>query len=125
MIVIVTGGRDYAGDKLVAELDGIHADAGIDALIYGCARGADRIAQGWGMARVAAGDQIQLSLHEADWERHGKRAGPERNQRMVDAAVRIGLGTSGVLCLVAPGGRGTADCVARALKAGIEVRRVS
>lgn len=55
--------------------------------------------------------------HE-EWKRLGPRAGPLRNQRMVDALPKP------VLCIAFPGGRGTADCVSRARAAGIPVIEV-
>lgn len=53
--------------------------------------------------------------HPADWANLGKRAGPMRNQEMVD------LGAD--LCLAFPMGasRGTRDCMRRAEAAGIPV----
>jgi len=53
--------------------------------------------------------------HRADWAHFGKRAGPLRNQAMVD------LGAD--LCLAFPRGesRGTRDCMRRAETAGIPV----
>lgn len=59
---------------------------------------------------------LPVEAHPADWRSCGRAAGLIRNQRMVD------LGAD--LCLAFPLGesRGTWDCVARARKAGIEVR---
>ncbi len=57
-------------------------------------------------------------VYEADWHEHGRAAGPIRNARMI-AEGRPDL------VIAFPGGRGTADMVSRARKAGIEVREVS
>ena len=54
--------------------------------------------------------------YAADWKAHGRAAGPIRNQRMID-------GGKPDLVITFPGGRGTADMVRRAEKAGIEVTR--
>ncbi|QAU06619.1 hypothetical protein SEA_WILLIAMBOONE_116 [Gordonia phage WilliamBoone] len=54
----------------------------------------------------------------ANWEVLGKRAGPERNQRMVDMMPDL------CIAFLQEGSRGTVDCVARARKAGIPVREV-
>src|SRR5690606_30354012 len=54
--------------------------------------------------------------YPADWRRHGRAAGPIRNQEMADAGAD--------LCIAFPGGRGTADMVRRARAAGIPVRSV-
>lgn len=78
-------------------------------LVHGDAQGLDRTA-----ARIAERFKWVTEPHPADWSR-GSRAGPERNQRMVD------LGAD--LCLAFPmrGSRGTWDCVRRAFDAGIPV----
>lgn len=80
------------------------------SVIVGDADGADRWAKIWCDKRG-----VPFREFKADWS-VGKRAGPERNQRMVDkrpnAAVRF------------PGGRGTADCSARCDRGGIEVYEV-
>lgn len=54
--------------------------------------------------------------HPADWGRHGRAAGPIRNQAMVD------LGADICLAFPAPGSRGTWDCIRRAADAGIPVQ---
>lgn len=110
MRVGVTGGRDYADrDAVHAALRLLNRD---DVLVHGAASGADSMcAEVWGdfLGR-------DVEPHPADWTRHGKAAGPIRNQEMVD---------SGLDLLIAfPGGRGTADMVRRAEAAGIPVRRV-
>jgi hypothetical protein len=61
------------------------------------------------------GYTISTETHKADWTTHGKGAGPLRNQKMVD------LGADIAVAYMHEGSRGTADCVARAKKAGIEV----
>ena len=48
----------------------------------------------------------------ADWTKHGKAAGPIRNQKMLDECPD--------LVVAFPGGKGTADMVRRAMKAGID-----
>jgi hypothetical protein len=48
-------------------------------LIHGAARGADSIA-----ARLAYAMGIEVLAFPADWDRHGRGAGPLRNQRMLD-----------------------------------------
>ncbi len=81
-------------------------------LVNGGAKGADFAGRWW-----AERFGMQVETYEADWDTHGRAAGPIRNQRMIDEGKPD-------LVLAFPGGRGTADMVRRAEKAGIEVRRV-
>lgn len=110
MRVLVCGGRDYSdGGKLRSVLNKLHAEAGIDKIIEGGANGADRLARQW-----AYDQDISSDTYEADWENQGSFAGPARNTRML---------TDGKpdLVIAFPGGRGTADMVKKARKAGVQV----
>lgn len=112
--VIVCGGRDFDDKALVfSTLAAVHAERGIRHLWHGGARGADSLAGEWGRTRR------ELSVHPtpARWTVHGKKAGPIRNQSM--------LGNGIDLVIAFPGGRGTADMVARARAAGVEVMQIS
>lgn len=103
--VLVCGGRDYADRESVwAALDTIAPTA----IIEGGARGADELARAWAQARG-----VPCTTVCADWHSHGRSAGPRRNAAM--------LKLYPTLVLAFPGGRGTADMVRRALRAGIEV----
>jgi hypothetical protein len=114
MRVLVCGGRDYADSvRVERELRKIHRAFGIDCLIHGGARGADLLASVW-----ATRGGILQECYSADWAKHGKRAGPIRNQRMLDEG-------KPAMVVAFPGGRGTADMVARAEKAGIAVIHMS
>ncbi len=113
MRVLVCGGRDFCDTALAYKaLDRLHREHGFDVLIEGDARGADRIAGYW--ARRSGIDNLRFP---ADWSAHGKAAGPIRNQRMIDEGKPD-------LVVAFPGGRGTADMVSRAEKAGIPERSV-
>ncbi|EHL99357.1 hypothetical protein HMPREF9946_03119 [Acetobacteraceae bacterium AT-5844] len=110
MRFIVCGGRDYRDRKAVfAALDLLNERKGIDFLIQGGATGADMFAWEWADERG-----VRCGSYPADWEAHGKKAGPIRNQKMLDEGRADGL-------IAFPGGRGTADMVARAEKAGLKV----
>jgi predicted Rossmann-fold nucleotide-binding protein len=109
MRLIVCGGRAYADrDRVFAALDRVHGKRTITTLIHGDAPGADRLADEW-----AQWHAVRREPYPADWDKFGKVAGPERNQRMIDA------GADGVVAF--PGGTGTADLVRRAERAGISV----
>jgi hypothetical protein len=110
VIVLVTGGRDYADWYTVRmTLDLI----GVTLLVHGCARGADRLAEHWAQDRG-----VQQHAYAADWQRLGKAAGPIRNQRMLDYEPGIQL------VVAFPGNSGTADMVKRARRKGIAVVEV-
>ena len=110
MRVLVCGGRDFSDTAFAYRtLNRLHKERGFDVVIEGDARGADRIAGYW--ARRLGVDDLKF---RADWDAHGRRAGPIRNQRMLDEGRPD-------LVVAFPGGRGTADMTRRAREAGIEV----
>jgi len=115
--VAVTGGRYYNDRKHVfAVLDEIHSATPITVLIEGGATGADTLAAAWAhlvRERDHTGQPRSLCLF-ANWQKHGRAAGPIRNQEMID------VGKPDLL-VAFPGGRGTADMVRRARAAGIYV----
>jgi YspA, cpYpsA-related SLOG family len=107
MIVLVTGGRNYADrDRVFQVLDKIHASSPITLIVQGGATGADRHAFVW-----ASLQSVNYETFHAQWGTEGKKAGPLRNQRMVDYVHKL----EGDKIVVAfPGGPGTDDCVRRA-----------
>ena len=114
MRVLVCGGRNYRDHVRVGSvLNKLHDEAGISLIIQGGARGADEMAFAW--ARANGVEEIQF---DADWEAHGSFAGPMRNKRMLDEGRPD-------LVIAFPGGRGTADMVRKARKAGVEVVEIS
>lgn len=116
MRVLVCGGRDYADRQALFDyLERIWREsAPVDALeiIQGGATGADALAREWCCQREVAYFNVP-----ANWKMLGKAAGPIRNQRMIDEYRPD-------LVIAFPGGRGTADMVNRADKAGVPVRRI-
>ena len=113
MRVLVCGGRDFDDRQLLNNtLVDLHAAEGIDVIIHGCAHGADEIAGTW--AHYAGIEQVRFP---ADWRVNGKAAGPIRNQQMLDE------GKPDVV-VAFPGGRGTADMMTRARRAGVRVIEV-
>lgn len=108
--VLVCGGRDYENrSRVYAVLEQLARERHISLVIQGGARGADTLALAW-----AAGHSIQRKTFHADWHAYGKAAGPMRNQQMLDEGKPN-------LVVAFPGGHGTADMVARARAAGIEI----
>lgn len=115
MRVLVCGGRDF--DRVTylhSVLGRIHRERGIDVVIEGNAKGADRIAGFW-----ARKHKIHNLKFTADWRAHGNAAGPIRNQRMLEE----GRPDLVVAFPRANGqwGNGTMDMVRRAREAGVEV----
>ena len=81
-------------------------------LIHGAARGADSLAGEWASTRA-----VPVKIFPADWQTHGRSAGHIRNAQML----REGKPD---LVVAFPGGRGTADMVAKANAAGITVKLI-
>lgn len=121
-VVLVTGGRDFDERAFVfGVLDAIHATRGpIGVVVHGGARGADSIAGEWANDRGTSTAAIP-----AQWEKHGRAAGPKRNQAMVDLVVSWHELGDEVVVVAFPGGAGTADCVRRAREAGFDVLEAS
>jgi hypothetical protein len=114
MRIIVCGGRDFRDRRAVFDaLDLLHSKRGIDFLMQGAADGADYLAWQWANERG-----IPCGSYSAQWDVHGRRAGPIRNQEMIDEGEPDGV-------VAFPGGRGTADMIARAEKVGLKVWRPS
>lgn len=114
MIILVTGGRNYSNRDLVyATLDEVHAIEPISLIVHGGATGADDHASLW-----AFRNDVNQHAFKADWLKHGRSAGPRRNQKMLDDSKPS-------LVVAFPGGSGTADMVSRATKAGVRVMTIT
>jgi predicted Rossmann-fold nucleotide-binding protein len=108
--VLVCGGRDYNDhDALYAALDRLHAEHNFTVVIAGGARGADTLAAQWAEHRG-----IPVEVYMADWQKLGRKAGPIRNQRMLDEGAPD-------LVVAFAGGTGTAGMMALARNAGVPV----
>lgn len=113
MRVLVCGGRDYRNYETVYEWIRDQVDfGGCVTVIHGGCSGADNVAD-----YVAGELGLDIEVYPADWKRHGKAAGPIRNQQMLDDGKPD-------IVLAFPGGRGTADMVRRAKAAGVRVVEV-
>lgn len=129
--VLVCGGRDFGGVP-----DGVKASSPgwypalvrarteraflrrylsemkdrIACIIHGAYRGADSLADYW-----ARENRIEPVPFPADWKSRGSRAGPDRNQRMINEGRPD-------LVVAFPGGKGTADMIRCARAAGIPIQ---
>lgn len=109
--LIVCGGRDFNDyERVCAVMDRIKAMRPIEMVFHGNARGADTLADRWCRERG-----VRVHPVPAQWAKHGKHAGPIRNQAM--------LGNGIDLVVAFPGGAGTEDMVSRAHNAGVMVTR--
>ena len=113
--ILVCGGRDFSDRSLVFHVLDLEAlEHGIHVVIQGGASGADKLAREWCYQRQS----IRMWNFPADWKKHGKAAGPIRNQQMLDEGKPTKV-------FAFPGGRGTADMVRRARAAGLPVHDFS
>jgi hypothetical protein len=112
--VLVCGGREFADKGRVFTVLDYYREAseGFTVVIHGAARGADSLAGEWAAARG-----ISVEEYPANWERDGRAAGPIRNAQML----REGKPT---VVVAFPGGRGTADMIAQAKRAGVPVLEI-
>lgn len=113
MLILVTGSRDYTdADAIFRAILSYYPayDGQPFTVMHGGARGADTFAQ-------AAADRLQVRsrVFTADWQAHGRAAGPIRNRAMLDE--------SPDMVLAFGDGRGTRDTIAEAERRGIPVRR--
>jgi hypothetical protein len=117
--ILVTGGRHRTDRNTVwAALDqAVHGHQDITVVHGACPYGgADQHAAEWcrdRIMRLTGGATIAEEPHPADWNTHGRRAGPVRNTAMVQSGADLCLGFPD------PDSRGTWDCLRRAWTAGI------
>ncbi len=110
MRVIVCGSRNWTdGDRIADRLERL-PEHGL-TIIQGGARGADSIARGWALEAGVDGEEFT-----ALWDEHGRKAGPIRNQEMLDAGADL------VLAFRSAGAsRGTDHMVSIARRRGVPV----
>ena len=81
-------------------------------LIAGGARGVDTQAILWALSR-----KIPHIIVHADWEQYGKKAGPIRNQQMIDMI----NAADWCIAFLTKNSIGTRDCLNRAIKKKVNV----
>lgn len=116
MRVIVTGSRKWTDKAAVWDaLNNVYKEHGPFRVVHGaCSTGADAFAHEW-VAVASRLVYVEEEQFPAAWDR-GKRAGPERNLRMIEAGADL------VLAFPLPAGTGTQHTMKLAREAGIEVR---
>lgn len=117
MKILVTGDRNWS------DINSVHSVLSSfpknTILIHGCCRGLDLIC-----AAIGESLGFEIRAYPADWNTHGKSAGPMRNQRMIDSEhsekEKIDF------CLAfhddIASSKGTADMIARAKAANITTK---
>lgn len=115
--LIVAGSRHFADEEAVETMLVAHVDFARGhakrrrqvVVVHGGAKGADALAD-----KVAKKHGWNVEVFPADWDKHGKVAGPIRNQEMVDAGARAAL------LFPLEDSKGTWDLYRRAIKASID-----
>jgi hypothetical protein len=123
--VLICGDRNWRWRGIITSLlDGLcqhSARSGASlTVVEGCAKGADKAACEW-EGPVAWSHHAHFP---ADWDQYGKRAGPLRNQAMLDSGVDLVVAFHDDL----ENSKGTKHMVSIATKAGVptyHVRRVN
>jgi YspA, cpYpsA-related SLOG family len=110
MRILICGSRDYNNPSKVLEILRRYVDQN-PVIVHGDAPGADSC------GKLAAEIlELEVEPHPADWKKHGKAAGPIRNQEMATTGIDLGLafwdGKS----------KGTRDMMNRLHKLGVEVK---
>jgi predicted Rossmann-fold nucleotide-binding protein len=121
MRILVCGGRYYSNRfKVHSVLNQLLEEHGSLTVIQGGATGADMLVREWCAKAMRPGSRVKGKVEmievPAEWETHGRKAGPIRNARMLEHKPD--------LVVAFPGGRGTADMIAKAREAGVEVREI-
>lgn len=109
-VILITGSRYWTNEALIrAVLEQLPRGS---IVVHGHnPRGADAIAD-----RIAQELGLEVRRYPADWDTHGKQAGPLRNQQMLDEQQ-----PDEVHAFPLPDSRGTWDMVRRARAAGVPV----
>jgi hypothetical protein len=92
LTVVVSGSRTITNRNLIKDILSKHRFEKFHKLIHGGAHGVDQVAASW--AELWG---VEVEEYPADWDRHGKAAGPIRNKEMAakaDALIAIWDGKS-------------------------------
>lgn len=115
--ILVTGSRDWVDAAVIRQalLDVWESyDCPVAPVLVsgGCPTGADAIAE-----RLWTGWSFPVERHPAEWDAHGRAAGPVRNNAMVTAGADV------CLAFIRNGSKGATQCAAVADRAGIPTIR--
>lgn len=109
MRTIIAGSRTIKDFKLLKKVVDL-SDFKPSEIISGGAYGVDRLGEDY--ARLA---YIDLVVFHANWHKHGRAAGPIRNERMAQYASSDPSKPGGLICLWDGVSRGTKSMIASAV----------
>ncbi|MFE0079201.1 SLOG family protein [[Kitasatospora] papulosa] len=121
--ILITGSRDWTDETAISKALTALAAANTFAeqptvIVHGaCPTGADQMADDWARWHAQHSPLITVERHPANWDAHGRAAGPRRNAAMVAA------GADTCLAFIRNGSRGATGCAVLAEQAGIPTRR--
>jgi hypothetical protein len=110
MRILVSGSRECLNYEYMSKILSDYTDAET-VIIHGGARGADSMA-----GKYASEKGLKVQVYPADWNKHGKAAGPIRNQQMLDE------GKPDMVIAFPGDGNGTWNMINIARKANVPVR---
>jgi hypothetical protein len=110
MITIIAGDRNFQDEEVLKEAI-IESRFGITKVISGGAKGADKLGEAW-----AERNDIPFEVCEAQWDKHGKSAGPIRNKKMARE-----FNAEACICILMPSSRGTRSMIKEAREAKLEL----
>lgn len=114
MKVLVCGDRNWSSWVMVKRrLASLPSDT---IVIHGAARGADTIG-----GEVAKSLGMPVDVYPAQWDKHGRAAGPIRNRQMLDQKPDIVIAFHNNI----EESKGTKDCLAEAARRGIATELIS
>lgn len=117
--ILITGSRDWTDADTIDQalfqayllLKNPSGPQDIVLVSGACPKGADRMAE-----YVWETQKLRIERHPADWDIHGKKAGPIRNAEMVD------LGADLCLAFIRNNSKGASHAAKLAQRAGIPTR---
>lgn len=111
MKVIIAGGREFNNyTKLTYHCDKILSNKPQVEIVSGGAEGADRLGEDYAKSKGHS-----VTRFPADWNKHGKAAGPIRNREMAEYA-------DGLIAFWDGTSSGTANMIKEAQKRNLKIR---
>ena len=110
MKLAIVGSRNYSNYTQACQQIDIalsqwsKSPSDVTEVVSGGAAGADKMAERWARERG-----IPVKVFKPDWDKHGKAAGPLRNQSIIEYATHV-------VAFPSREGRGTQDSISRAKK---------